>query len=166
MGVRAWRPPSWWMIALVAFILAAAWFLPKRAWLAKALSLGTWFLLGAFLIQIRGRPPGEPQPQGSNILALADGRPLTLTGRVMREGYARAAGPQSIRETVDLETEEIASEGESWQVRAGVRLTIYQKEAIQSGERAILDGPMTRSPDHPITRSPDASLWHACARSR
>ena len=150
MGTRAWRPPSWWMIALVAFILAASWFLPKRAWLAKALSLGTWFLLGAFLIQIRSQPSGELQPDFSRIPALADGRPVTLTGRIMREGYARAAGPQSIRETVDLETEEITSEGQSWQVRAGVRLTIYEKDAIQSGERAILDDPMVRSPDHPI----------------
>jgi hypothetical protein len=53
-GLRAWRPPSWWMIAVVAFVFAASWFLRKRAWMAKALSLGTWFLLGAFLIQIRG----------------------------------------------------------------------------------------------------------------
>jgi competence protein ComEC len=150
IGVRAWRPPSWWIIALLAFILAASWFLPKRAWLAKALSLGTWFLLGAFLIQIRGQPSGELQPDLSRILALADGRPLTLTGRVTREGYARPAGPQSVRETVDLETDEIASEGESWQLRAGVRLTIYQKEAIQSGEQAILDDPMARSSDHPM----------------
>ena len=86
-GVRAWRPPSWWVIALVAFVFAASWFLPKRAWLAKGLSLGAWFLLGAFLIQIRGQQQDDPR-----ILALADSRAVTLTARVMREGYARAAG--------------------------------------------------------------------------
>src|ERR1035437_6503152 len=121
-GVRAWRPPSWWVIAVVAFVFAASWFLPRRAWLAKALSLGAWFLLGAFLIQIRGQRQDDPR-----ILALADGRAVTLTARVIREGYARAAGPQSIRESIDVETEEIASQGESWPVRAGVRLTIYEK---------------------------------------
>ncbi len=26
--VRAWRPPSWWVIAILAFVLAALWFLP------------------------------------------------------------------------------------------------------------------------------------------
>ena len=26
MGVRAWRPPSWWVIAVVAFVLAAGGF--------------------------------------------------------------------------------------------------------------------------------------------
>ncbi|HKN70499.1 MAG TPA: ComEC/Rec2 family competence protein, partial [Terriglobales bacterium] len=154
MGVRAWRPPSWWVIALVAFVFAASWFLSKRAWLAKALSLGAWFLLGAFLIQVRGQQPDQLQQNNARILALADGRAVTLTGRVMREGYARDAGPRSIRESIDLETEEIASEGESWPVRAGVRLTIYEKVEDRvigpSGDRVILDDPITRLPDDPI----------------
>jgi len=120
--VRAWRPPSWWMIAVVAFVFAASWFLGKRAWLAKTFSLGAWFLLGAFLIQVRGQPQGDPR-----ILALADGQPVTLTAHVIREGYARSAEVQSIRESVDVETERIASQGESWPVRAGVRLTIYER---------------------------------------
>src|ERR1039457_5758986 len=148
-GVRAWRPPSWWVIAVVAFVFAASWFLPRRAWLAKALSLGAWFLLGAFLIQIRGQRQDDPR-----ILALADGSVVTLTAHVIRERYARAAGPQAIRESSDVETEEIASQGESWPVRAGVRLTIYKKvedRAIgPSGDRGILDDPMTRLPDDPI----------------
>jgi len=74
-GVRAWRPPSWWVIAVVVFVFAASWFLSKRAWLGKALSLGAWFLLGAFLIQVRGQPPGELQHEGSRIFALADAAP-------------------------------------------------------------------------------------------
>jgi competence protein ComEC len=158
-GVRAWRPPSWWVIAAVAFVFAASYFLSKRTWLAKALSLGAWFLLGAFLIQIRGQQPAELQKDAllqndARILALADGREVTLTARVMREGYARASGPRSISESIDVETEAIASQGESWPVRAGVRLTIYEKvegRAIgPSGDRVILDDPMTGSPDHPI----------------
>src|SRR5208337_4167372 len=155
-GVRAWRPPSWWVIAILAFVFAASWFLRKRAWLAKAFSLRTWFLLGALLIQVRGQPHGDPR-----ISSLADGREVTLTAHVIREGYARAAGAQQIRESIDVETEEIASQGESWPVRAGVRLSIYEKvedRAIgSSGHRVIEDqgplnfnDPMTRSPDDPI----------------
>ena len=151
MGLRAWRPPLWWVIAVVAFVLAAAWFLPKRAWLAKVLSLGAWVLLGAFLIQIRGQRPDQRQQDEARILALADGRAVTFTAHVMREGYARDAGPRSIRESIDVETEEIASQGENWPVRAGVRLTIYEKvedRAIgPSGDRVILDDPID-----PITR--------------
>jgi competence protein ComEC len=154
MGVRAWRPPSWWVIAILAFVFAACWFLRKRAWLSKALALGTWLLLGALVVQIRGQPLGELGENGPGISGFADGRPVTLTERVMREGYARAAGPRSIRESIDVETEAIASGGGSWPVRAGVRLSIYQKVADRaigsSGDRAIPDDAMTGSPDHPI----------------
>ncbi len=152
-GARTWRPPSWWVIAVVAFVFAASFFLAKRAWLAKALSLGAWFLLGAFLIQVRGQHPGKFQQDDTRIFTVADGRAVTLTAHVMREGYARTSGPR-ILEPIDVETEEIASQGESWPVRAGVRLTIYEKvenRAIgSSSDRVIFDGPMTRSPDHPI----------------
>jgi len=137
-GVRAWRPPSWWMIAVVAFVFAASWFLRKRAWLAKALSLGAWFLLGAFLIQIRGQQQDDPR-----IFSLADGREVMLTAHVIREGYARAAGGRQIRESIDVETEGIASQGENWPVQAGVRLTIYEKEedrAIGSSDHRVITG--------------------------
>src|ERR1700681_4128169 len=127
MGVRAWRPPSWWVIAVVAFVFAASWFLSKRAWLAKTLSLGAWVFLGAFLIQVRGQQTDKLQQNDARIFALADGREVILTARVIREGYAQAAGPRSIHESIDVETEEIASRGERWPVRAGVRLTIYEK---------------------------------------
>ncbi len=141
VGVRAWRPPSWWVFALAAFTFAAMFFLARRAWLAKALSLGAWFLLGALLIQVCGQPRGDPR-----ILTLADGREVTLTGRVIRVGYARAAGARAIQESVDLETEEIADAGERWPVRAGVRLTIREKvgdRAIgSSGDRVSLDVPI------------------------
>jgi competence protein ComEC len=128
-GSRAWRPPSWWVIAVVAFVFAASWFLPKRPWLAQALSLGAWLLLGAFLIQVRGQQPGDPR-----MLTLADGRALTLTAHVIREGYARASGPHSVQKSIDVETEEITSQGESWPVRTGIRLTIYEK--VESSETA------------------------------
>src|ERR1035438_5469399 len=108
--------------------LRASWFLPKRAWLAKALSLGAWFLLGAFLLQVRDQRPDQLHQDVVRVLTLADGRPVTLTAHVMREGYARAAGPKSVRESIDVETEEIASQGESWSLRAGVRLTIRSEE--------------------------------------
>ncbi len=150
-GVRAWRPPSWWVIAVVAFVLAASWFLRKRAWLAKALSLGAWFFLGAFLIEVRVQRSDELRQEDERILALADGRAVTLTGHVIREGFARAAGPRSIRESIDVETEEIASQGESWPVRAGVRLSIYEKvENAEMVERRAsspgLDAPDLGSP--------------------
>jgi competence protein ComEC len=134
-GLRAWRPPSWWMIAIVAFLFAAAWFLSRRAWLAKALSFGVWFLIGAFLIQIHGQPT-QLQDDNAQLLAWADGRPIVLTGHIIKEGYTQNAYPGATRESVDVETEEIASGGESQKARTGVRLTIHEKvETPESMER-------------------------------
>ena len=124
VGARAWRPPSWWLIAAAIFGLAVLCLLSKRDWLAKALALGVWFLLGAFLIQNRTQPHNN-----FPLLALTDGSVVTLTGHVVREGYVRSAGARSIRESMDLETEEIASLGKTWLVHTGVRLTIYERSA-------------------------------------
>ena len=121
-GIRTWRPPAWWAIAIAVFVLAALWFLPRRAWLAKTLALATWFLFGALLIQIRGRPPED-----TRLATLSDGGPVTLIAHVIREGYAHAAGPRSIRQSVDVETEVIESGGQSWPVRAGIRVSLYER---------------------------------------
>lgn len=66
---------------------------------------------------------------GIHILAFADGREVTLTGHVMREGYARVAGPGSVRESIAIETGQIESDGENHPVRAGVRLALYAESS-------------------------------------
>ncbi len=136
VGARAWRPSTWWIAAVLAFALAAVWFLRRRVWLAKGLSLGTWFLLGAFLIQIQGAPNSDPR-----ILALANGREVTIMAHVLREGYPRAAGPHSVRQPLDVETETIESAGTTVSVSAGVRLTIYQavEDDAETPEPATLE---------------------------
>ena len=148
MGVRDWRPPSWWVVAILAFVLAACWFLSRRAWAAKVLSLGTWFLVGAFLIQVRQTPASDPR-----ILELSDGRDVLLTGHIVKEGYAQNAYEGSLRQSIDVETETIASQGRSWPVRAGVRLTIHEK--VQDEDRAANSSPNRLNDHDPMTRSPD-----------
>ena len=121
-GIRAWRPPSWWAVAIAVFVLATLWFLPRRPWLARTLALATWFLFGAFLIQIRGSPPED-----SRLATFTDDRPLTLTAHVIREGYAHTTHPGQIRQSIDVETEAIESDGQSWPVHTGIRLSLYER---------------------------------------
>ena len=108
--------------------------------MAKGLAVGTWFLLGALLIQIRGTPRED-----SRILEFADGREVTITGHVRREGYARTDGPRSVRRQIDIETESIESSGERATIRGGVRLTIYEAVAAETvaGEAAAALGEPT-----------------------
>ncbi len=135
-GIRAWRPPSWWAVAIAVFLLSTLWFLGKRAWLAKTLALATWFLFGAFLIQIRGSPPED-----TRLSALSDGRPLTLTAHVIHEGYARAASPRETRQSIDVETEAIESDGQSWPVRAGIRLSLFGRTDYERADNStLIDG--------------------------
>jgi competence protein ComEC len=137
-GLYTWRPPFWWVAAVVTFVFAATWFLPRRTWAAKTLSLGVWFLLGAFLIQVRGQKPNDIQQNDARILAMADGRSIVLTGRVIREGYPKNAYPGATRESIDVETVEIVSAGESQKIQTGVRLTIHEKTTnSESVERQV-----------------------------
>jgi len=128
VGAREWRPATWWIIAVLAFSIAAVWFLRRRPWMAKGLSLGTWFLLGALLIQIRGGAQGDPR-----IMELAEGSDvITITGHVVREGYPRADDPRSVRRPIDIETESVESGGLSSTIRTGVRLTISETVEVET----------------------------------
>lgn len=156
VGTRVWRPPSWWIIALAVFLSAASWFLAKRATLAKVLSLAVWVLLGALVIQIRSQPSADSQQNSIPIAALADGSQVTLTAHVLREGYARAAGPRSTR-SIDVETEQIANADGSWPLRAGIRLTIYEK-ADDSMSRSSPAGSSPLKPKAGLSGPPGSSL--------
>jgi competence protein ComEC len=153
IGARAWRPATWWIVAVLGFALAAVWFLRRQSWIAKGFSLGTWFVLGAFLIQIRGAPGGA-----AGILAFADGREVTIVAHVTREGYARAAGSHSVRQPVDVETEAI----EGLPIRAGVRLTIYEKVEDQGLPSVV--STTSGEPPSAAKADPDKQLFAALKR--
>ncbi len=139
IGVRAWRPPSWWVIAVSAFVFATIYFLRKKAWLSKVLSFGTWFLLGAFLIQVRSQSPNDLQHGEADIFSMADGREVIVTAHIIREGYAHTEYPGVTRESIDVETEEIEIQNERRPVRAGVRLTVRQKISQKTSKTDLIE---------------------------
>jgi len=121
-GVYAWRPTLWWIVAAAAFVGAAAYFALRRSHLGWTLALGALFLAGALHVQTRD----AATHLDTSIQPYADRRDLQVTAHVTRDGRLQAGGFNEIRQTVDVETEEIQTEtGQIVPVHSSVRLAVY-----------------------------------------
>jgi competence protein ComEC len=130
IGSYAWRPPLWWMVASLVFIIAGYYIhrnTQKRTWAAKVLALGALLLLGAFNVQVRG----SGRSRIAHALPFADGREISIIAHVVGEGKLRPAGFDKIKQSLDVETEEIGVDSETSSVPIGIRLGIYAKEPKQ-----------------------------------
>ncbi len=125
------RPPSWWALAGLAFILAALYFTHKRRWLALTLALGALFLAGALHLQLKG-----PSSTLDHTLdSFAYGPEVEMTAHVIREGRFREASADERAETLDVETEEIVTDdGTKFSLHTGVRLGLYSARPNSSPE--------------------------------
>jgi|HubBroStandDraft_6_1064221.scaffolds.fasta_scaffold00041_56 competence protein ComEC len=140
-GVYAWRPPSWWVAAGVVFLAAGFYFVRKRKWLGVGLAVSAFFLAGALHIQLRG-PANLPD---TSLQPFADGQQVEMTAHVIREGRWREAAPNEIRQSLDVETEEIVAEtGQRIPVHSGVRLGIYSTHADVAAQPSTAPPPPTR----------------------
>ncbi len=153
-GVYAWRPTLWWIIAASAFVLAAAYFAHRRALLGSALALGALFLAGAFHIQMRA---GTPRIDTS-IQPYADRQELQITAHVTRDGRIQQGGFNELRQTVDLETEQVqtidqSQPSQSVPIHSGIRLSIYSPRPndASSNDSTSTDATSEDSPDTPAT---------------
>ncbi len=121
-GVYAWRPALWWIAGAVVFIFGAGYFVSRRSEIAWFLALSTFFLAGALHIQLRSAVP----QLNTAILPYADRRELQVIAHVTNEGRIQRGGFGEVRQTLDLETEQIETdEGQSVLVRSGIRVGIY-----------------------------------------
>ena len=128
-GVHAWRPPLWWIVAAVAFCGAAAYFGQRRAFPGWGLVLGALFFAGAFHIQARAFLPRLD----TNIQPYANGREVQVTAHVLRDGRVQPGGLGEIRQTLDVEAEQIATGmREVVPVHSCIRLSIYSPRGNDS----------------------------------
>jgi len=128
-GVYAWRPASWWVAAGAAFLAAGLYFVGRRKWLGWGLAVAAFFLAGALHIQLRGSAP----LLDTSLQPFTDGQQVEITAHVTREGRLREGVPNEVRETLDVETEEIVAEnGKRIPVHSGVRLGIYSARPNRS----------------------------------
>ena len=102
IGTYAWRPASWWIVSVAVFISAALYFARRRFALGWALALGAFFLAGALNIQVGSRIHLD-----TSIQSLADRQEYQITAHVINDGHLQSAGLGEIRQTLDVETEEI-----------------------------------------------------------
>ena len=136
-GVHAWRPALWWVVAGTAFIGAAAYFIRRRAGLGWALALGAFFLAGALHVQLRS----GSRRLDTNIQPYADRREVQVTAHVTREGRVQPGGPGEMRQTLDLESEQVqTADGAVVPVHSGIRISIYSPCAQDSNPEDLAGG--------------------------
>jgi len=121
-GVYHWRPALWWVIAGVALLCAAAYFARRRTLFGWALALGVLFLFGALNVQLRG----AAARLDTSIQPYANGQQLAITAHVTRDGRVQPGGLGELRQTLDVETEQITTDdGLTRPIHSGIRLSIY-----------------------------------------
>src|SRR5579859_6190982 len=121
-GVYLWRPTLWWIVAVTAFLAAAAYFAQRRSGVGWLLALAAFFLAGALHIQLRG----ATARLDTRIQPYADRQELQITAHVTRDGRLQQGGLNEIRQTVDVESESIqTATGQSEAIHSGIRLSIY-----------------------------------------
>ena len=129
-GVYAWRPALWRVVAVAVFCAAAIYFVSRRSGVAWLLALGAFFLAGALHIQMRSASPRLD----TGILPYADRREIQIIAHVTREGRVQPGGFGEVRQTVDLESEQVQTpDGLIEPVHSGIRLNIYSPRANEDG---------------------------------
>jgi len=127
-----WRPPMWWMVTTASFILFAILLLHRRGRAAKLVGLCAIFAGGALAVQVRA-----PENLGGlEVLQFADGRELTVTAHIIREGTLVEEGEGEVRQQMDVETEQIALPNKTVEVRSGLRISFYGKRSEDHDQAA------------------------------
>jgi competence protein ComEC len=167
-GVYLWRPALWWIVAATAFIAAAEYFAQRRAPLGWAIALAALFFSGALHIQLRAASPRLD----TSIQPYADRQELQITAHVTRDGRLQQGGFNEIKQTLDVEVEEVATqnvETENIQpedaetepvdsptrkpqaVHSGIRLSIYSPRPSDAAPEEISEPiPTSVNPPMPV----------------
>ena len=148
VGVYVWRPMLWWAFAAILLAGSAAYWTARRPRTGWAVALAIFFLCGSLNVQLQGAAPRLD----TSIQPYADGQELQINGHVTRDGRIQPGGFGEIRQTLDLESEEITTgNGMIVPVHSGVRMSIYSppSAADSSEARSQLSSP--RNTTHTFT---------------
>ncbi len=122
-GVHAWRPPLWWVVAWIVFTLSGTYWLGRRGRAAFVVALGALFFSGALLVQVRS----SGDTDNSGWTRFADGTEAIVTAHVTKEGTLQNEGSGSVRQRIEVETEQITRDVENVAVKSGLGINVYQQ---------------------------------------
>ena len=121
-GVYEWRPPLWLAAAGALLICAGAYWVRQRPEAVWIVALGIIFLFGGLDVELQG---AEPRLD-TGIQPYANGQELEIVGHVIRDGRVQPGGFGEVRQTLDIETEQITTaDGVQALLHSGVQLNIY-----------------------------------------
>jgi competence protein ComEC len=112
------------MIAAAVLGSSGVFLLRVRVGAAFIIMLGVMFVSGALLIQLR--PPDEAGK--AEVLPFADGHEVIVAGHVTREGVVQRKDFGEDIQKIDFAAEQIAADGLTSQIHAGLRITISSKQ--------------------------------------
>jgi len=149
----AWRPPGWWLIALIGAIVGAIVFAGRQRRLAPVLAMIGLVGLGAIAGSVRTAAVFPPE------LAPFDGKQALVTGYVVAEGAPQLAGKRATRDSFDLQIESLQPLdrkrepiGPPVTIRANIRVSVYsagrweETEDARSTEAGVHYGQRVRFP--------------------
>jgi len=131
-GSHLWRPPLWWLAGSGVILGAAAYWLKRRPWAARVAAVAAVCLAGALSIELRA-----PETPNDDIAPFTDGQELAVVAHVTHEGNLRQAGADAVKQSVDMETEQLMFGGKSIVVRSGARISIYGKDDASGGTPVV-----------------------------
>jgi competence protein ComEC len=111
------------MVAWLVFTLSGVYLLRRRGRLAFIVGLGALFFLGALMVQVRSGNDTD----SSSWARFADGTEVIVTAHVINEGTLHEDSPGSVRQKLEVETEQITRGDENFTVKAGLRINVYQQ---------------------------------------
>lgn len=124
-GVYGWRPALWWIVSLLSFIPAAAYFARRRSGIGWMLALATFFLAGALHLQLQSGSNGLD----TKIQEYADLQDVQVVAHVIRDARLQDNAGE-MRQTLDVEAEEIRTgEGQWVLIHSGIRLGVYSRRS-------------------------------------
>jgi competence protein ComEC len=111
------------VIAALIFALSGIYLLRRRVFAAFGIVLCSVFVSGALLIQVRSRE----NPGTSEIVRFTNGDEVLVKGHVTKEGTLHEEDFGEELQKIDVESEQIAVDGNASVVRAGLRITVFSK---------------------------------------